>query len=259
MTASNQPFSIPVSAVKPDAGALLHAQGVAGQARPGAARSAAEALALLSRLAAPAAVVREVSLLEFPKVFAGEWLNETPNPLEAVFSGAERLALFAVTLGQPVCAEIDRLFSINDFALGCLLDTAASLAADRAAAWVSAECCRWWTGTASGPGPGRAAARKKGLRCLRYSPGYCGWHLSGQKKLLAHLRPGRIGVSLGETWLMTPIKSISGVVAAAPASRHAVEPGFAFCAACKAKSCCSRKKGGPSLIMPVIPMRPAVR
>ncbi|MBI5882411.1 MAG: hypothetical protein HZB91_04830 [Elusimicrobia bacterium] len=243
MNASDRSFSIPVSAVKPDAGALLHAQGVTGRARPAAAEAAA--IHLLVRLAAPSAVVREVSPKKFLKVFAGEGFNETPNPLEAVFSGAERLALFAVTLGQPVCDEIDRLFSVNDSTLGCLLDTAASLAADRAAAWVETERHRAWA--------------KEGLRSLRYSPGYCGWHLSGQKKLLAHLRPGRIGLSLSETLLMTPVKSISGVVAAAPPSLHAFEPGFAFCAACKPKSCCSRKKEGPSLIMTGIPRRAATR
>jgi cobalamin-dependent methionine synthase I len=47
---------------------------------------------------------------------------------------------------------------------------------------------------------------------LRYSPGYCGWHVSGQKKLFEFLQPAEIGITLLESFLMTPLKSISGVL-----------------------------------------------
>lgn len=46
----------------------------------------------------------------------------------------------------------------------------------------------------------------------RFSPGYCGWHVSEQQKLFS-LMPYKIcGISLNDSSLMYPIKSISGIM-----------------------------------------------
>ena len=46
----------------------------------------------------------------------------------------------------------------------------------------------------------------------RFSPGYCGWHLTEQRKLFKLLGGNPCGISLSEVCLMTPIKSISGII-----------------------------------------------
>jgi hypothetical protein len=46
----------------------------------------------------------------------------------------------------------------------------------------------------------------------RYSPGYCGWRLDGQKELFAILGDNPCGIELTDVCLMLPIKSISGVI-----------------------------------------------
>ena len=46
----------------------------------------------------------------------------------------------------------------------------------------------------------------------RFSPGYCGWHLTGQRTLFKLLGGNPCGISLSEVCLMTPIKSISGII-----------------------------------------------
>ncbi len=46
-----------------------------------------------------------------------------------------------------------------------------------------------------------------------YSPGYCGWHVTQQKLLFSLLPEQPCGVCLSESSLMSPIKSISGVIA----------------------------------------------
>lgn len=46
----------------------------------------------------------------------------------------------------------------------------------------------------------------------RYSPGYCGWNVSEQKKLFSLLPNGFCGVSLNESAMMIPVKSISAVI-----------------------------------------------
>ena len=46
----------------------------------------------------------------------------------------------------------------------------------------------------------------------RYSPGYCDWSVEEQKKLFSFLPKGFCGVSLTDSALMIPIKSISGII-----------------------------------------------
>jgi hypothetical protein len=45
-----------------------------------------------------------------------------------------------------------------------------------------------------------------------YSPGYCGWILKEQKKIFSLFSLDNFGVSLSESSLMSPIKSVSGIV-----------------------------------------------
>lgn len=47
-----------------------------------------------------------------------------------------------------------------------------------------------------------------------YSPGYCGWHVSQQQLLFSLLPEHPAGVRLKESSLMSPLKSVSGIIAA---------------------------------------------
>lgn len=46
----------------------------------------------------------------------------------------------------------------------------------------------------------------------RYSPGYCGWELKEQSKLFSQLPEHYCGISLSDSMLMKPIKSVSGII-----------------------------------------------
>lgn len=46
----------------------------------------------------------------------------------------------------------------------------------------------------------------------RYSPGYCGWHVSEQHKLFSLIPENFCGISLNQSALMQPIKSVSGFI-----------------------------------------------
>lgn len=46
----------------------------------------------------------------------------------------------------------------------------------------------------------------------RYSPGYCDWALSGQQPLFSYIGENPTGISLSESCLMQPIKSVSGII-----------------------------------------------
>jgi hypothetical protein len=187
----------------------------------------AKAVELFLAEADPVAVVEEVSLGEL----LGICRDPRPGPpsvVETVAPRARRLALFAATVGEPVCARIRTLFAEGDAPLGLLLDAVASEAATELAEEL-----------------GEAYA-DDGLSVLGYSPGYCGWPLAGQRELFARLRPSDAGIALSDRALMSPVKSVSGVLVAAPPGAHRFRPGFDFCEACAERTCLERMASLPA-------------
>lgn len=71
----------------------------------------------------------------------------------------------------------------------------------------------------------------------RYSPGYCGWDVAEQKKLFNLFPSGFCGVSLSPSSMMTPIKSVSGVIGA---GKSAVYREY-ICEICSMKECIFRR------------------
>jgi hypothetical protein len=186
---------------------------------------------MLVETAAPVGVLADISKDDFARVYAGEGRNEHRTPVGEIFGRAEHLGLFAVTLGQRTGEEIDHLFAANDFALASMLDSAASAAAERAAdqlerSYVKDLGQKGWFAS------GRAA--------LRYSPGYCGWHVSGQRKLFDVLKPERIGLTLRDSYLMQPLKSVSGVIIGGPREIHNFPISYDFCNQCETRTCRQR-------------------
>ena len=245
-----------IGEIIPDKVSVLKAQGIVeGQPVPERINSLVEkALDLTSASAKPLGMVSEVTREEFKPIFIGEGKNEPDTPVGHVFRWADRLALFALTLGSVISNEIEILFKKNDFALGAMLDAAASLAADRAVSVmeqrflddvVKDERLRREAATWSVPHATPRTVAKAGssdIYVLSYSPGYCGWHISGQKKLFRYLKPEKIGIMLTESFLMVPLKSVTGVLIAGPRKIHLFEANYPFCRFCKDRSCLERRK-----------------
>jgi hypothetical protein len=186
---------------------------------------------LFAEKVAAAGVLADVTPDEFGAVYRGEGKNEPDTPVAGIFPRAEHLALFAVTLGPRITEALTRSFEAQDFALAYTLDAMASVAADTAADVIER---RWEDGlrAAGWVTPDGAA--------LRYSPGYCGWDLTGQRRLFARLRPETIGLTLTESCLMQPLKSVSGVILAGPRAIHKFPPTYEFCGRCATRTCRER-------------------
>ena len=116
-----------------------------------------------------------------------------------VYPRAAAFALYVATLGAPLADRIREMFATNDLGRGWMLDAVASSGADRLSYLLST---RYEEELGRNGHPAH--------RVLPYSPGYCGWTVRGQKNLFARLGPGKIGVTLNDSCLMTPIKSVSG-------------------------------------------------
>jgi cobalamin-dependent methionine synthase-like protein len=184
-----------------------------------------DALAAYRATADPRAAVASISAAEFADVYRGDGSNAPSTPLETIFPNAGRLALFVATLGGGVTDRIRDLFEANMPALAAMLDSVASAAVDGLASRLGTHSLM------------TDDARAGDWRTLAYSPGYCGWHVSGQRALFAFLGPEEIGVTLRASGLMEPLKSVSGVLVAGPDAIHRFSPRFSFCADCREKPC----------------------
>lgn len=114
--------------------------------------------------------------------------------------GSERFAFFAATVGQDFEAFQHELQQEGDMVKIYITDAIGSIIAEKAADCMEASL--------------DACISNEGwLHTNRFSPGYCGWHVSEQKKLFPLFPVSEpCGIKLTESSLMLPIKSVSGVI-----------------------------------------------
>jgi hypothetical protein len=194
------------------------------------------ALHLFSICADPRGLYSEISARQFAEVYDGEGENELATPVADLYPRADHLALFAVTMGEEVSSEIVRLFGERRLAVAAALDAAASEAAERAGDLLQRS---FLEGLVEGSRLRRETA------VVRHGPGSCGWHVSGQGKLVQSLGAGEIGITLLQGFLMEPLKSISGVLLAGSPEIHDFRPTYPSCRFCDRPVCRERARSAP--------------
>jgi len=226
-------ISIPPKDVVPSIDAVLKGQGIPEAVTPDetTTRLAQQSISIYRDHSDPTGIIMEISKPDFTEVYRGEGKNEEETPLDKIYKASDSLALFAVTIGENVGAKISGLFHGNEFALGSMLDSAASLGAEMAAQALE----RFYAGYLKESGRFDST-----VGVMQFSPGYCGWHMSGQKKLFQHLRPDEVGITLRESFLMQPLKSISGVIVVGAKEIFEFDDDFPFCSDCDTHSCRDR-------------------
>ena len=134
---------------------------------------------------------------------AGDTCFHAGGIIASAIRPASRYALFIVTAGfgfeklqQEAKEDIYRAFLL--YTLGTAI----------AEASVRALCARIETQLPAGE-----------YISYPYSPGYCGWDISEQEKVFALLHPDPQVVRLNASCLMTPIKSVSGIIGLGPEIR----------------------------------------
>jgi hypothetical protein len=227
-----QLLEIPGADLVPDREKVLAAQGIPTRADTGRIRELLDgAFAAYVEEVAARALYQAVDAATFARVYRGEGQNEDETPVAEVSPRAEGLALFAVTLGQGVSDAISRLFAGRELAEAAMLDAVASEGADLAVIRVGGHFLDALRG--------RGEVSDEAV-VLTYSPGYCGWHISGQQALFDVLGPHAIGLTVSSSHLMQPLKSVSGVLVAAPPAAHDFDDSFDFCARCSDRGCRAR-------------------
>ncbi len=226
-------IEIAIEDVAPDERSVMQLQGIPAERKPpdNARQLFQSARVIYADCARPAGIIKQVAENEFQDIYKGESLNAQSTPVPHIAAHAQGLAIFAVTLGHTIHDKINELFVDRELALASMLDSCASVGAEKVADFVQA----FFVGS----------MKKRGLadeECItmRYSPGYCGWHVSGQRKLFDYLGPERIGIKLRDSFLMEPLKSVSGVMIAGKREIHVIEDKYPFCRECETHSCKER-------------------
>ena len=111
----------------------------------------------------------------------------------------EKVAVFVCTAGNEIIEKSRELMKEGDFLKGYVYDIYGSLAVEEAMDRIQDAL--------------KSKMELAGLQITnRYSPGYCGWDVSEQKKLFSLLPNRFCGIELTDSCLMRPIKSVSGII-----------------------------------------------
>ena len=111
---------------------------------------------------------------------------------------SEKIIVFTCTAGKQLCDHIKEEYK-TDVLKGFLMESLANMVVETAMDRIQDKM--------------REEYQKQGLLISnRFSPGYCTWNVSEQHKLFKLLPRDFCGVSLSESALMQPIKSISGFI-----------------------------------------------
>ena len=112
---------------------------------------------------------------------------------------AEKIALFICTAGATVSNRSSCRTPDADLLRSYLYDVTGTMVVEKTADMMLQELRRGME--ASGCGITN-----------RFSPGYCGWDLAEQHKLFSFFRDNYCGITLTESAVMKPVKSVSGII-----------------------------------------------
>ena len=176
-----------------------------------------------------AMILKEVSQWLRPQ-FSYFVVNKQPdfemgNIILRQLRGSEAFALFVCTSGLEFEVYQQRLKEQGDMVRVFIADALGSVIAEKCADQMEKAL--------------QESIDKLGWKHTnRFSPGYCGWHVSQQQLLFPLFQGHTCGVKLTDSSLMIPIKSVSGIIGLGEKVRKLEYT----CGLCDFKQCYKRKK-----------------
>lgn len=113
--------------------------------------------------------------------------------------GCCRLVVMTVSVGGDIEQAVTESFAAGRYAYSVLLDAAATQAVEQTADAMEKEI-------------GRLAERMGMVPRWRFSPGYGDWPLTAQRDIVRYAGCEKIGVSLTESLMLLPRKSVTAVI-----------------------------------------------
>lgn len=148
----------------------------------------------------------------------------TGKTIKRMLAGSEAYAFLMVTAGIGPESRARELMEKGDFLEAYITDLVASAMVDSIADQVQEHI--------------RRMAGEKGLHITnRYSPGYCNWDVSEQQKLFSMFPKNCCDITLSDSSLMSPIKSITALIGIGTSVKYQEY----VCEVCSMKDCVFRK------------------
>ena len=170
----------------------------------------------------------EIDSVEKGAVLLEEGLEFKSPKLSKTLKGCEEVICYIATLGASVEEEIQRLMNEKRLSKAYILDSMASVAVENMAASFHRSMKREY--------------ETKGRQVtLCFSPGYCDWNITDQKKLFSMFNSKELNVELTDSCFMQPRKSISGVFGITAQDSNPIEPSYNPCLECKREDCSARR------------------
>ncbi len=148
--------------------------------------------------------------------------------LSRTMRGSQEIVCFVGTIGKAIEKEINKLMKQKRLSEAYVLDAMGSVMVENLVEQFQSRLRKHYKAKNQAVG-------------LPFSPGYCDWPVTEQKKLFQLIEPQQIGVELTESCLMKPRKSISGVVALFPGEKGQELGDYNPCLACQKLDCTARR------------------
>lgn len=149
----------------------------------------------------------------------------TGRMISSFLKDAEFSALFICTAGDTVETWTSHYKEKGDLLFSYIIDATGSLLVEGAMDLIYKKLA--------------THAKAAGLTLTnRYSPGYCDWKVKDQEKLFSFFPPQFCDISLSDSCLMSPVKSVSGIIGMGKNVRYLDY----ICETCKSNNCVYRSK-----------------
>ena len=146
--------------------------------------------------------------------------------LSRTLKNSDEIVCFIATIGNAIEDEIIRLMDKKRIAEAYILDAMGSVVVESMVEQFHQRMEAKYTAEAK-------------TVTLRFSPGYCDWPITEQKKLFTLFGSEFVDVELLDSCLMRPRKSISGVFGLMPNGNPKVS--YNPCCECKKTDCTARR------------------
>lgn len=157
-------------------------------------------------------------------ISCGGRVLESGRRVTSYMKNASHLAAFVCTAGEIFSELSDEYFEKGDFPEAFIVDSIGSVTVENAMDKIQLLL--------------EKEMNSAGMKISnRYSPGYCEWPVIGQQVLFSLIGDNSTGVTLTESCLMQPIKSVSGIIGIGKNIKK-----YPYgCSICNSKSCVYRK------------------
>ena len=171
-------------------------EGILPEPLPGVIRAIMNEIPAHTDIKGGLLIREDIEIREGYKICVGELEFQPTKAIARQVRDAEQMAFFMITAGEGITEWSQQELSRGDPMAGYIIDLLGSeivvAALDKMQDELAEKMVRRVTN--------------------RYSPGDCGWPVTDQQKLFSLFPEQFCGISLSESSLMHPIKSVSGII-----------------------------------------------